>query len=150
MTTDKEKAQFEKAVGYVNKWLQVVDAVDDGLMKTHEAVGYVREVVSDVFDAAQDGVFAISEKLEQYREYVYDNIMKQEVELYGEDSSGPVVDGAQAVVDIEAETAKMSAQEKVAFLVEELGMPATKFANWDDATVTNTVHLLKYRKLDKQ
>lgn len=150
MATDKEKAMFEKAVGYVNKWLQVVDAVDDGLMKTHEAVGYVRDKAISVLDTAQDGVFALSGYLEKYREYVYQNIMEQEEALYGTASSGPVEDGAQAVVDIEAETAKMSGSEKVAFLVEELGMPATKFANWDEATVTNTVHLLKFRKLNKQ
>ena len=150
MSTDKEKAMFEKAVGYVNKWLRVVDAADDGLMKTHEAVGYVKDSVYDVLSAAQDGVFALSEKLEKYREYVYSNIMEQETALYGDSSTGPVVDGAKAVEDIERETAAMSGSEKVAFLVEELGMPATKFANWDEATVTNTVHLLKFRKLDKQ
>lgn len=149
MSTDKEKAIFEKGVRYVNKWLQVVDAVDDGLMKTHEVVGHVRDTVSDVFDAAQDGVFALSEKLEKYREFVYQNVAEQEQAVYGDSSTGPVVDGAQAVADIERETAAMSGSEKVAFLVEELGMPATKFANWDEATVTNTVHLLKFRKLNK-
>ena len=150
MATDKEKAMFEKAVGYVNKWLQVVDAVDDGLMKTHEAVGYVREVVTHVLDAAQDGVFTVSAQLEKYREYVYNNIIEQEQKLYGTTSSGPAAHGFQSVIDIETETAKMSDSEKIAFLVEELGIDAHRFNSWDAETITNTIHLLKIRKLNEQ
>lgn len=65
-----DKAFLDKLNAYANEHVddvvEVIYAVNDGLMKTHEFIGNVQDRVDDVFQAAIDGVWKVSEVIELY------------------------------------------------------------------------------------
>lgn len=87
-----DKAFLDKLNAYANEHVddvvEVIYAVNDGLMKTHEFIGHVQDRVDDVFQAAIDGVWKVSEVIELYADnLVVSNTM---AETYGK--TAPVQD----------------------------------------------------------
>lgn len=152
MSSDKEKAAFEQAAKYLNKFMSHVDGIEDGLMKVHEGIGYVAEKVDEFAAAMQEGVMHVAEMLDEYREGVWDAAAAEEKRVYPEQTlRDESLDGCPAPDAKPVKpTADMSRSEKIDFLIKEYSLPDTRAQHatleaCTDQTLTQAVDILRRR-----
>jgi len=143
MSTDKEKEIFEKAMGYVDKYITFVNGIDDGLMKVHELIGGMAthvdnavDAVRNVLDSAQEGVYIVSQKLNEHVDSVLEHAQRKAEEVYPDPTEvkSPVQDDP-SVKKIE----DLSREEMVKILSNHLGMPTDSFGRWDEDVLRQAV-----------
>ena len=158
--SDKQKAAFEKSVEYVNKWLQTLDAFDDGLMKAHEFIGVVQDRVDEAFEFARDSVFSLSELLDEYRNGVWERVAEAEKLVYpvaeADGCPADTSEDEQPVDDNLASqpvkpTSDMSHEEKAEFLIQEYDLDRSSeqkqaLMSSSPATLSEAVNILRMRK----
>lgn len=145
--------QFEKGMLKVEKVLKGLDAIDTGLMKTHELVGTVQWQVSKGFDFVADKLMGISDYIGAVRDDIFEAVDNAEKEAYGESSTGPVQDVQSEWVNVGAygritkaeadKTDAMSRDEKIEYVSKAMGSAPEGYANWADDTLTAGVNFLK-------
>lgn len=138
-----DKETFDKAEKYIGKYMDAVDAFDDGLMKVHEFIGTVQDHVDAVFQGAIDGVWKLSELVDKYRDDVYARVEEDRKKVYGEPGT-PYVD---EFTDAPTETEEPTHQEKVDFLINAYGVNSVSaketFNELDDKTINDAYEALK-------
>jgi hypothetical protein len=165
MSNDKEKAVHEKAVEYLNKYMSVLDVVDDGLMKAHELLGAAESTIMDITSGAQNLVWDLSEKLSKYRDEVWERVQEDEDALYGnEPKDGCPSDMQEKPYPDNGKTHEeefgtkpikptddMSRQEKIDYVIDGYGLERSQaqldaFKGASDATLNYAVNTLRRRK----
>lgn len=153
---DKKQEQFEKAMSYVERYLKGIDAIDTGLMKTHEVVSTAQLKVEEGFNFVMAKLYDASEKLEHYRDDIWEAVQVAEDNAYPA-TDAPVQD--EIKVDnptpgnIVKATEDMSRDEKIAYIREQLGEPDASrisYDGWDNLALTNGVDYLKMRRAHEQ
>lgn len=121
MTNERDKAIFQKAAGYIEKYLGGVQGVQNALIKFHDAIPSAVAALDELSYTVQEKVMDIHEMLDNYTEDVWARVAEREEELYPQHNvTVPKQERKQDVTNKRAE--EMSKNEKIDFLIKAYGL----------------------------